>query len=187
VQSDQTSWIPYGGQGLSSGGRAFWKVRAWDEQGNAGEYSDAAWWELGLLDQSEWTGQWIGSPLRSGSHSSTACPYLRKGFEVEKNVVSARLYATALGLYEFHINGERVGNDVFTPGWTNYAKRVQYHVYDVTSLLQNGANACGAILGDGWYCGFVGWTGRQVYGTQPQFLAQIVLTFDDGSTQTIAN
>jgi alpha-L-rhamnosidase len=186
AKSDQTSWIEYAGKPLSSRQRAFWKVRVWDEQGNSTEYSEAAWWELGLLDKNEWTGEWIGSPLRGGTHSLVPCPYLRKGFEVEKTVVSARLYATALGLYEFSINGERVGNDVFTPGWTNYTKRVQYHVYDVTSLLQNGTNACGAVIGDGWYCGHVGWGGRQVYGTQPQLLAQIVLTFDDGSTQTVA-
>jgi alpha-L-rhamnosidase len=186
VQSDQTAWIEYQGKPLVSRQRAYWKVQVRDEQGDASEYSSTAWWESGLLDRNEWQGEWIGSHLRGGPQSSVPCPYLRKGFEVAKNVVSARLYATALGIYECYINGQRVGSDVFAPGWTNYAKRVQYHTYDVTSLLQNGANACGAILGDGWYCGHIAAGGRQIYGPQPYLLAQIVLTFEDGSSQTIA-
>ena len=96
------------------------------------------------------------------------------------------VYISALGLYELHINGKRVGEDYFTPGWTDYAIRVQYQVYDVTHLLRPGENVLGVVLGDGWYCGFVGWHERQQYGDRPKLLAQLVITFEDGSTQTIA-
>jgi alpha-L-rhamnosidase len=104
---------------------------------------------------------------------------------VEKAVASARLYATALGVYECEINGRRVGDIELAPGWTDYAKRVQYQTYDVTDLLQNGDNALGAILGDGWYCGRLNFNPRQNYGDRPKFLAQLEMTFEDGSRQTI--
>lgn len=99
---------------------------------------------------------------------------------------SARLAATALGLYECEINGRRVGDEIFAPGWTDYHRRVQYQTYDVTDLLREGGNVLGAILGDGWYCGFVGWKNRQIYGDRPRFLAQLEMVLQDGSTVTIA-
>src|SRR5204862_4619772 len=92
---------------------------------------------------------------------------------------------TALGSYEFEINGRRVGDYVLAPGRTEYSKRVPYHVFDVTTHLQPGANACGAILGDGWYCGHLHSDPRQTYGDRPRLLAQLEITFDDGSTQGI--
>ncbi len=91
-----------------------------------------------------------------------------------------------LGLYQLHLNGQVVGDDVFAPGWTDYSVRVQYQVYDVTNLLRQGENVLGAILGDGWYCGYVGWLERQRYGDHPRFLAQLIVTYEDGSTATIA-
>jgi alpha-L-rhamnosidase len=98
---------------------------------------------------------------------------------------SARLYATALGLYEFEINGQRVGDYELAPGWTDYNKRVQYQAYDVTECLRQGDNAIGAILGDGWYSGHVEWRGRQRYGDRPKLLAQLVVFYEDGSNATI--
>ena len=112
-------------------------------------------------------------------------PYLRKEVTLPKPVLQARLYASALGVYEFHINGRRVGADLFNPGWTDYRKRVQYHTYDITRLLRRGDNALGIILGDGWYSGFLGLNGRCRYGTLPLALAQVEIEFTDGSKQTI--
>ena len=83
-------------------------------------------------------------------------PYLRTEFNVSKKVQRATLYATALGLVDLHLNGQRVSEDRFTPGWTDYTKRVHYRAYDVTKLLRQGRNALGAILADGWYSGYVG-------------------------------
>jgi alpha-L-rhamnosidase len=158
----------------------------WDEKDQAVSADKESWWEMGLLHPDDWKGDWIGSPLVGSSLTTIPCPYLRTEFTPAKAVIKARLYATALGLYVCYLNGQRVGDDHFTPGWTDYKTRVPYQVYDVTAQIQSGANAWGTILGDGWYCGHVEWRGRQRYGDRPRFLAQLVLTYDDGSTEVIA-
>ncbi|HEY9076046.1 MAG TPA: glycoside hydrolase family 78 protein [Anaerolineaceae bacterium] len=183
--SDQSIHIPYAGPALKSGQRVYWKVRVWDERDHAME-SDPAWWEMGLLEAKDWKGRWIGAPFWGGPRTSSPAPYLRREFSLQKPLMIARLYATALGLYECYLNGFRVGDDLLTPGWTDYTKRIQYQVYDVTTLLLPGANVFGAILGDGWAVGNIAWFGRQNYADRPQFLAQIVLTYSDGSRETIA-
>ena len=184
VHSDATTEIAYRGRALASRQRAWWRVEVWDERNRRSE-SAPAFWEAGLLTRQEWRGAWIGAALAGGPETGAHSPYLRTIFNVGKKIASARLYATALGVYEFHLNGQRVGHDVFTPGWTEYKKRVQYQTSDVTALLRPGANAAGAILGDGWYCGHIGWRERNYYGERPALFAQLVLTFTDGSTQTI--
>jgi alpha-L-rhamnosidase len=185
--SDQSVHMPYAGQTLRSGQRAWWQVRAWDEQDQATAYSAPAWWEMGLLDRVEWQAQWIGADLVGGPRSTIPCPFVRREFRLERPVARARLYVTALGLYECHLNGQRVGDDVFTPGWTDYEQRVQYQVYDVGDLLAPGANVLGAILGDGWHCGHLSWSGRQLYGQRPWLLAQLAVTLDDGRALTLVS
>ena len=125
---------------------------------------------------------WISSSLYGGARSSAPAPYFRKEFRLDRAFKSARLTATALGLYEVEINGGLVGDRVFAPGWTDYRVRVPVQTYDVTSLLREGNNAIGAILGDGWYCGHVAWLGRQVYGERPEFLAVLEVEFDHGTS-----
>lgn len=186
VLSDQTAHVAYAAKVPGSGQRAWWRVRVWDAAGQPSAWSTAAWWEMGLLERAAWEGRWIGAMLAGGSHTTSPAPFVRTRFTLDRPVARARLYATALGLYEPHLNGQLVGDDVLTPGWTDYAIRVQYQVYDVTHMLRQGANVLGAVLGDGWYCGFVGWHHRQCYGDRPRLLAQLVITFEDGSTQTIA-
>ncbi|HEX4120838.1 MAG TPA: glycoside hydrolase family 78 protein [Verrucomicrobiae bacterium] len=113
-------------------------------------------------------------------------PYLRKEFAVSKPVERAMLYATALGLIDLHLNGHLVSEDLFTPGWTDYTKRVHYRAYDVTKLVRHGDNALGAILADGWYSGCIGWEEKQDnYGKKPRFLGQLQIDFTDGSKQVI--
>jgi alpha-L-rhamnosidase len=185
VLSDQSIHVPYGGPALVSGQCVYWKVLVWDEAGREAEGAPA-WWEMGLLKRSDWQGQWIGAPFSGGPRTSSPAPYLRREFRITKQVVSARLYATALGLYECYLNGLRVGDELLTPGWTDYNKHIQYQVYDVTDLVRLGTNACGAILGDGWSVGHIAWVGRQRYTDRPQFLAQIVQTYTDGSREIIA-
>jgi alpha-L-rhamnosidase len=185
LMSNQSTHIPYEGPGLVSGQRVYWKVSVWDESGREAE-SASSWWEMGLLERTDWQGQWIGAPFMGGPRTTSPVPYLRKEFRITKQVVSARLYATALGLYECYLNGLRIGDALLTPGWTDYNKRVQYQVYDVTDLIQSGTNACGAILGDGWSVGNIAWVGRQRYTDRPQLLAQIVLRYTDGSQEVIA-
>ena len=185
IESDQSIHVPYSGPALASGQRVYWKVRVWDEVGREVE-SSSAWWEMGLLERTDWEAQWIGAPFFGGPRTSSPAPYLRKEFTLQKQFVTARLYATAIGLYECHLNGVRVGDALLTPGWTDYSRRIQYQAYDVTELLRSGANAFGAILGDGWGVGHIAWLGRQHYADRPQFLAQIVLTYSDGSKEIIA-
>ena len=110
-------------------------------------------------------------------------PFFRKSFEIPagQTVSSATLTITALGLYEAELNGRRVGDYIFAPGWTDYRKRVQYQQYDVTAQISAGENALGVVLGDGWYCGFVGWNGRNTYGEKPQLLARLEVTLSNGS------
>ena len=160
--------------------RVHWQVTVWDETG-AELTGEPAWFELGLLDPAEWQAEWIGGFLLGGPQTNVPSPYLRQEFTLPGAVQSARLYVTALGLYECSINGQVVGDDVFAPGWTDYAQRIQYQVYDVADLLTDGANVLGAVLGDGWAAGHVGLRSRQIYVDQPQFLAQLEITLADGN------
>lgn len=114
--------------------------------------------------------------------------YLRTAFTLEKKIARATLYVTGLGLFDLYINGERVTDDFFSPGWTDYTKRVHYRTYDVTDRLQRGANAFGAIVADGWYSGYVGYGHfRDHYGHKPRVRAQLNLEFTDGSTAVVAS
>jgi alpha-L-rhamnosidase len=185
IETDQSLHIPYAGQKLASRQRVHWRVTVWDEIGQASA-SDLAWFEIGLLQRSDWQGEWIGAALTGGPRTTVPAPFLRKPFQLEGRVKTARLYVAALGLYECSINGQPVGDDVFTPGWTDYRKRVQYQVYDVTNLLCEGENVIGAILGDGWAVGYVAWHSRQQYFDRPRLLAQMEITLTDGRTFIIA-
>jgi alpha-L-rhamnosidase len=112
--------------------------------------------------------------------------HLGTAFTVAKPVGRAVLYATALGLCDVYLNGSRVSDDYFTPGWTDYAKRVYYRAYDVTKLLRKGVNTWGGILADGWFSGHVGWgLQRDHYGTKTRFRAQLRIEYADGSTEDL--
>ncbi|MBI1189723.1 MAG: Bacterial alpha-L-rhamnosidase [Tepidisphaera sp.] len=118
----------------------------------------------------------------------SSIPYLRKGFAIDKPIASARLYATALGVYEVWLNGDRVGDQHMTPGWTDYRKRVQIQTYDVTHLLKQGGNTLGAIVGPGWFAGRAGlFHARAFYGKSPALLTQLEIRYKDGTTQTIVS
>ncbi len=112
-------------------------------------------------------------------------PYLRKDFDLRLPIKRAVLYVTALGLYDVHINGRRVGDHVLAPDWTDYRKRVRYQSYDVTTLLQRGQNAMTAILANGWYSGHIGNGGYQFFGKEPAFLAQFEVTYSDDQSERI--
>lgn len=186
VASDQSIHMVYEGPAVQSGKRYYWQVRVWNGQGEASEWSEAAFWEMGLLDPSDWQAAWISSDWDEDLTTTQPSPMLRSEFRVNGEVASARAYVTSLGLYEMELNGRRVGDEVFTPGWTSYDTRLQYQTYDVTGLLQPGDNAVGATLGDGWYRGYLGWQDqRNVYGNHLAFLAQIQITYADGRVQIV--
>src|ERR1039457_4696096 len=116
---------------------------------------------------------------------SSALPYLRKSFALKSPVQRAVLYVTALGLYDVHINGHRVGDHVLAPDWTDYRKRVRYQTFDVTGLVKTSGNAITAMLGNGWYSGHIGNGGYEFFGEKPAFLAQLEVTYVDGRTERI--
>jgi alpha-L-rhamnosidase len=188
VASDQNAHVVYRGAVLGSRQRACWKVRSFDAQGEPSDWSAPARFEVGLLEPSDWQARWIASPLAGAPKTSGIVPALRRRFEIDGPIARARLYVTALGLYESWINGRRVGDHELAPGWTDYATRVRYQVYDVTDHLHEGENAIGALLGDGWYCGFVGLVkARENYGRRPALLAQLEIVHADGSEIRIAS
>jgi len=114
--------------------------------------------------------------------------YLRRDFDVQADVARATLFVSALGLVQVEIDGRRIGDDYFTPGWTDYDKRVTYRTYDVTSLVRQGAHAIGAIVADGWYAGYVGYGGRRNhYGDKTRALVQLVLEHADGKQTVVAS
>lgn len=177
----------YGGPVPVSRQRVYWKVKVWDDRNEVCECSDHAFWEMGLLEKSDWNAQWIGGQALGGSRTNAPVPFLRRDFVISQPVTRARLYVTALGLYEVSLNGQRVGDQVLSPGWTDYRKRIRYQVFDISDHICEGNNAVGAILGDGWYCGNVEFRGRQLYGETPLLYAQIELQLADGSTQQIVS
>jgi alpha-L-rhamnosidase len=202
VESAATADIAYGGPPLTAGGRYRWKVRVWDEGGRASDWSEPARFEVELDQTDGWHASWIGpSPIRDAAippsgagpvdpvaRALTPAPYLRRVFTVGQPVTSARLYVTALGLYEARLNGRRVGDGFLTPGWTDYSRRIAYQTYDVTGMLAEGENVLGAILADGWYAGFYGFDPKRAgahYGEAPELLAELVLRLADGSEQRI--
>jgi alpha-L-rhamnosidase len=160
--------------------------------------TDATWkasqsgpsgWEQPGFDDSGWAqaralADYGSGPWGSSVAVTNPAGLLRKTFTVDKSVARARLLTTALGLHETRLNGAKVGADVLAPGWTEYNKRVQYKVYDVTSQIRPGKNALGAYLGSGWYSGFIPWVGGNRYGPQAWYSAELELTFTDG-TRTV--
>lgn len=185
VTSDQSVHILYGGQPLKPKQRYFWQVRVWDNAGKASPWSEASFWETGLLNANNWSARWIESGLE-GDQVAGPAVMLRKKFPLAKKVSSARLYITSHGLYEAQINGQRVGNGYLTPGWTSYKKRLQYQTYDVTGILKQGDNAVGVQLGDGWYRGYIAWGDtKNFYGKDLALLFQLEVRYDDGTTAVI--
>ncbi|HET6383771.1 MAG TPA: glycoside hydrolase family 78 protein [Armatimonadota bacterium] len=183
VASDRSTQVVYSGQPLHSRERSYWKVRVWDRAGRPTAYSAPASWEMGLLKPRDWTASWISAPPTSGAMGPS--PYLRKSFSLGRPIRRARIYVSALGLYELRLNGQRVGREVFAPGWTDYHHRVDYQVYDVTRMLKPGANAIGMILGDGWDAGYVASFGRNLYGKYPMAICQLEVEYTDGSRTVI--
>lgn len=164
--------------------KVLWQVRLWDESDACGEWS-AASFETGLPAGVPWQAKWITGGYRPKRTARYPVDCFQKTF-TPGCVKKARLYITACGLYEARLNGRRVGNFVLAPGVSDYRRRVQYQSYDVGELLTDGANTLEVQLADGWYRGSCGaWGLRNQYGTETKLLAQLVITNEDGSLQTI--
>jgi alpha-L-rhamnosidase len=195
VEDDRTTQIEYDGVPLTSRMTCHWQVQVWDEQGQSA-VSAPAFWTMGLLQPSDWQARWIAAHpdyLKRAKHAIAPTqtepgtpPWLRKAFTIDGPVRRATVYASARGLFDLHLNGQAVSGDVFAPEWTDYDKRIHYRTHDVTSLVQPGANTLGAVLGDGWYSGYVGWQEtRGRYGLQNSLMIQLEIEVQDGTCQTV--
>jgi len=145
VNSDETVQIPYAGRLLKSSQRTWWKVRVWDRFGVASGWSQPASWTMGLLAEADWRAQWIASP------TNYETLLLRRQFAVKPGLERALVYVCGLGQYELTLNGTKAGADLLAPGWSKYDKTCLYDTREITSLLHEGANAVGLLLGNGMY------------------------------------
>ncbi len=185
VFSDSSVYIAYKGSPLKSGVKYFWQVSVWYNNGKASKWSETATFQMGFLNAADWKASWI-SPGFVEDTVLRPSPIFRKEFTSNKEVQSATAYITAHGMYDAIINGQRVGNDYLTPGWTVYNKRIQYQVYDVSGLLRKGANAVGVTLGSGWFRGSLAWNdNKNLYGKELALLMQIDISYTDGTTESI--
>ncbi|HZB31238.1 MAG TPA: family 78 glycoside hydrolase catalytic domain [Streptosporangiaceae bacterium] len=187
VESGQSVLVPWPGAPLGSRQRRRVRVRVHGCDGSDSDWSPWSWVEAGLLDPADWSAGAAAPPLDLLGPPDGPALLLRRGFTVRGPVAAARLYVTAHGLYEVEINGAVVGDDVLAPGWTSYGHRLRYRTHDVTALLRAGGNAIGATLADGWYRGRIGFGGGKtgVYGDRTALIAQLEITYADGTTDTI--
>ncbi|WP_461060826.1 glycoside hydrolase family 78 protein [Streptomyces pseudoechinosporeus] len=186
VESGESVLVPWPERAapLVSRERRGIRVRVWGEDGSVSEWSSSLTVEAGLLRPAEdVTAAMIAPDIPDATPASERPVLLRGEFELPSAPVSARLYATAHGLYTLELNGAQVGDQVLAPGWTSYHHRLRYATYDVTELLHSGPNAVGAWLSDGWFRGRIGFQGgvRAYYGAELALLAQLEVRCADGS------
>lgn len=206
VESDCSIFVPYSGSELMPATRYYWKVRVWGKNGMVSDWSEPGTWQMGLFNKENWQGaKWIGyrelpdsmrlvpgfknaDDVRVGNRAKerAVVPCFRKEFEVKNEVSEATLFISGLGQYKCFINRQKVGTDFLTPGWTNYDKTVFYNSFDVTKLLQKGANAVGVIVGNGFY-----YINKERYVKfvtafgEPSLISLIKLKYADGSVEHI--
>lgn len=201
VASPTSLNVRYDGTPLTSRERYFWAIEIVDTAGRTAQ-SEVTWWEMGLLTPQDWKAGWLVAEDAAGkafrmthvpgpSNAYPAQPgiLLRGRFIANKPVAAARLYATALGAYEAHLNGKPVGDRKLTPELTDFRKRVLYQTYDVTDLINPGENVLGAIVGEGWYGSPYTFKPTPfMFGPPPcRFLAQLELRYADGSKELVCS
>jgi len=181
VVSEETIHVPYGGQPLPSTQKIYWKVRAWDQDGKRSAWSASASWTMGVLEDRDWKASWIGA-----KNSSWETLLLRREFTVKPRLKRAIAHVCGLGHYEMSLNGQKVGDDLLTPGWTKYDKTCLYDTYDITKQLNPDSNAVGLFLGNGMY-NVKGGRYTKFKGSfgALKAMAQIRLEYEDGSTETL--
>jgi len=180
IDSPDSVLVPWPAAPLAAGERRSVQVRVWGGGGQPSAWSEPAVVEAGLLEVSDWQARMI-------EPDTDPVPMLRRGLVLDAEVVSARLYITAHGIYQAEINGQRVGEDAFAPGWTSYHHRLRYQTHDVTALLAEGENAIGVMIADGWYRGRLTFEPgkRNVYGDRCGLLAQLEVALADGRTVVV--
>lgn len=185
VEGSQSVQVAYSGPVLKSNIKYSWRVQVWDNNGKPSAWSEPAFFQTALMNEADGKAKWIESPLDANSGERPAILF-RRQFNLAKKIKSASVYVTAHGMYELQLNGKRVGDAYLAPGWTSYNKRLQYQMYDVTAMMNNGANAVGAMVGNGWYRGYLAWeNNKDVYGKKLGFLFQLEIVYSDGTKETI--
>ncbi len=196
VESNQTTHVAYAGKPLGSREACHWSIQAWDNAGQTAR-SNPSLWTMGLLEKKDWSACWIAAdPEIIKRDKEAIAPTLtepgtpalfRKEFDVPGPVRRATLYASARGVFKLRLGGRRVGEDIFAPEWTDYDKRLHYRTYDVTALLPPGRNALAAMLGDGWWSGYVGWQEtRARYGSlENSLMVQLEVELANGEHFTV--
>jgi len=199
TESSQNIHIEYAGKALTSGQTVWWRVMAWDAEGIATAWSDPASFEIGLLDDSDWHGEWIAAPENISS------PLMRREFTLaDKKVKRARIYVSGLGYSELYVNGKRSGDRVLDPAWTDYdrremrdlyypyvdrgAKRVYYAIHDVTPLIMvSGCNAIGVMLGNGMHNQRSRTAEGKMWYGRPRMLLEMRIEYADGTRDIVAS
>lgn len=199
---DSGQQVAYAGGALVSAAEYFWQVRVWDERGEPSAWSEPSRWGMGLMEPSDWSAEWIAAPDRTPWPQKPdplvlqPARHFRRSFSVSKPVRRAVAYVSALGIYDLHCNGQRVGDAYFQPGWSDTTHRAYYRAHDVTERLQaGGENVIGAVVADGWYAGYVGYgllvgygpdrLGRWFYGKEPSLRVQLEIEYVDGTRERI--
>ncbi len=178
--------VSYSGKALQPFTRYYWNVKTWDKDGNPVK-SPVTAFETGFMQTGTWKGNWI-----SDGHDKDykPAPYFRKVFDLTKKIKSARAYIAVGGLYELYINGKKTGNHRLDPMYTRFDRRTLYVTYDVTSQLQQGKNAIGVILGNGWYNhqSTAVWNFHLApWRARPTFCMDIRIVYEDGSVETVTS
>ncbi|MDR2847623.1 MAG: family 78 glycoside hydrolase catalytic domain, partial [Bacteroidales bacterium] len=214
--SNQSIQVVYAGKNLESMQPYWWKVKIWNNHGEVTTWSEVSHWSMGILQAADWQAQWIGDQpdqalreyasyvqlnhnkpefdtKRWANPPYTPSPLLRKAFNTSNPVKQALLYVSALGYYEMWLNGQRIGDQLQAPEWTNYFREVQYQTFDLTEQIQQGENVLAATLADGWCLGRLGaikwmynFPHRGFYAFDRRLIAQLVVEYADGSRQIIA-
>ncbi len=189
IESSQSTLVVWPFAPLVSREQLNIRVRVWDIAERVSAWSDLYPVEAGLLESDDWSARFVTPDWQEDISQSQPSPMLRHEFDIRAGVARARLYVTALGVYAAEINGTAVGDHVLAPGWTSYDHRLCYQLFDVTDLLHEGRNAIGAILGDGWYRGWLGFGGlrRNLYGERLALLAQLEIHYADGTSERIVS
>jgi alpha-L-rhamnosidase len=178
VISDKSVNVEYNGKSFKSDQTYYWKVKVWNQDNEASQWSKVNFFHTGLLKKSDWQGEWIGA-----KDTTISAPLLRKGFTIDKEIKSAYVFVVGLGYYELYLNGEKVGNHVLDPGTSDYNKRALYVTYNVKKYLEKGENAIGVWLGNGYFR----MRTIQHYGDSPQLLLQMNIRYTDGTVSHIVS
>jgi len=182
IKSDR-NLIIYSGLSLKPFTKYYWRIDV--TNGNRKTFFNIASFEMGMMNMGNWKGTWIAD---NENIKLKPAPYFRKAFSTSKKVKSARAYIAAVGLYELSINGQKIGNHRMDPMYTRFDRRTLYVTYDVTKEINQGRNAIGVLLGNGWYNhqSTAVWDfDRAPWRNRPAFCLDVRITYEDGTTETI--